>query len=62
MRNTVQLCFAANNILLMLLRENGRLLQGSGRFPLPENNYEKQTRWSNDKTFIKLDYRIKSAF
>ena len=49
MRNTVQLCFAANDVLLSVI-ENHALVwkcQTPARqpLPLPElNNYEKQTR------------------
>ena len=63
MRNAVQLCLAANNILLLrketvlfsflrsLLRENGRSLR------FPRIFIKKQTRWSNDKTITELGYR-----
>ena len=63
MRNVVQLCLAANNILLMrkwnqafsflrsLLHENGRSLH------FPKIFIKNQTRWSNDKTIIELGCR-----
>ena len=68
MRNVVQLCLAANNILLMrkwnqafsflrsLLRENGRSLR------FPKIFIKNQTRWSKDKTIIELGCRKISWF
>ena len=62
MRNVVQRCLAANNILpmrkwnhafllLACLHENGRSLR------FPKIFLKRPTRWSNDKTIVQLRYR-----
>ena len=64
MRNAVQLCLAANNILHMRKGNRAFLLYAIALAwkwqiaPLPEDIHEKkQSRWSNDKTIIELRYR-----
>ena len=60
MRNTVQLCLAANNILHMCKGNRAFLLLAialADRFASRGYLAKKQTRWSNDKTIIELGYR-----
>ena len=60
-RNVVQLCLAANNILLLLLQRS--LLRKNGRSLCFRKIFiTKQTRWSNDKTIIEFSYRRISWF
>ena len=55
-RNVVQLCLAANNILLLLLQRS--LLRKNGRsFCSMKIFITKQTSRSNGKTIIELSYR-----
>ena len=58
MRKDVQLCLAANNILLTRKWSNspsyGRsCVKMADRF----QSTEKQTQWANDKTIVELGYR-----
>ena len=65
MRNTVQLCLAANNILHMRKGNRAFLLLAialADRFASRGYLVKKQTRWSNDKTIIELGYRKISWF
>ena len=58
MFNAVQLCLAANNILLMRKGNRDRsCVKMADRFASQGYSLKKQTRWSNDKTIIKLGYR-----
>ena len=63
MRNAVQLCLAAYNVLHMGKGNRAFLLSRScvkmaDRFASRGYSFKKkQTRWSYDKTIIELDYR-----
>ena len=61
MRNAVQLCLAANNILLMRKGNRAFLLlaialacEMADRFASQGYSLKKQTQWSNDETIIEL--------
>ena len=62
-------CLAANNILLMRKRKYPFLhfaiflaWKKADRFASRRHSWKKQTRWSNDKTIIKLGHRKISWF
>ena len=61
MRNAIQLCRAANNILLMRKETvspsyDRSCLKMADRFASQGYSLKKQTRRSNDKTIIELGY------